>query len=72
MYLGHYCFGFSKEGQCSKEENIAMIQKKIFVLQVQSARLENIAWKLSMSFMVNSENRRYFKQKFDFKSTETP
>lgn len=71
MDLGHYCFDFSK-GQCSREENISMIQKKIFVLQVQSASLENIAWKLSMSFMVNSKSRRYFKQKFDFKSTETP
>lgn len=30
MDLGHYCFGFSKEGQCSKKENIAMIQKKYF------------------------------------------
>lgn len=31
MDLGHYCFGFSKEGQCSKEENIAMIQKKKYL-----------------------------------------
>lgn len=28
MDLGHYCFDFSKEGQCSREENISMIQKK--------------------------------------------